>query len=339
MRKRFPAKTPLICLFGLILVLSGSCVYVGSCDTTAQYQRQVSLSAPLEPGLSFSAETHDGSITVEGAETAECNLLATIDARARTEEEARELAEQIEVRLEPAADGLNVIIDRPSRIRNARCDVSLKATVPVQTRLRLVSGDGSVRIAHITGTVDAKTSDGSIHLEDIKGDVKLKTSDGGIACTGVDAGTLDLHTSDGSIELAEAAAQSCTARTSDGGITATNMRATSLHLRTSDGSIQCRNLSAAQMDCHSSDGSILIECAADAPAAPEVTVTTSDGAITFAAPPGLSAVVEAATNNGSIHASLPITVTGKVGKTLQGTVGSGAGRVSLTTRDGSITIR
>ena len=57
-----------------------------------------------------------------------------------------------------------------------------------------------------------------------------------------------------------------------------------------------------------------------APKAPNVTATTSDGGITFTAPPGLSAVIEASTGDGSIHTSLPITVEGKVGgKSLTGT--------------------
>lgn len=63
MRKGCPTETSPACLPALVLTLSGSCVYLGSCDTKAHYEKQVSLSAPPEPGLSFSAETHDGSVT------------------------------------------------------------------------------------------------------------------------------------------------------------------------------------------------------------------------------------------------------------------------------------
>ena len=92
-------------------------------------------------------------------------------------------------------------------------------------------------------------------------------------------------------------------------------------------------------ECHTSDGSIHIDYAPDAPKAPNVTATTSSGGITFAAPPGLSAVIEASTGDGSIHTNLPITVEGKVGKSLTGTIGGGEGKVHLRTSDGSITIR
>jgi len=119
----------------------------------------------------------------------------------------------------------------------------------------------------------------------------------------------------------------------------TNVRADSLDLHTSDGGIRCQGIAAARLNCRTSDGSVHIECAVDAPNVIEATVTTSDGGITFAAPQGLSAVVEASTNDGSIHTSLPITVEGKVGKSLRGTIGTGEGRLILKTNDGSITIK
>jgi DUF4097 and DUF4098 domain-containing protein YvlB len=305
----------------------------------ARYERELPLSALLETGSSFSAETRDGSITVEGGHTAECEVLATITGYARTPERAQELAEQIDVRLEPSGGGLKVVIEKPLSIRNVSYDVSLAAQVPTETSLTLVTSDGSVRIANITGNIDARTSDGGIDVQDIKGDTRLKTSDGSIACARLEAQTLDLHTSDGRITLSDVTAASCTARTSDGGITLENARGDNIGLRTSDGAIRCRNITAARLDCHTSDGSIQIEYAPDAPKALNVSATTSDSNIHLAAPAGLSAVVEATTGDGSIQTFLPITVQGKIGKSLTGTVGDGEGRVYLKTQDGSITIR
>ena len=94
----------------------------------------------------------------------------------------------------------------------------------------------------------------------------------------------------------------------------------------------------SQLQCRTSDGSVHIVCAADAPTVIDARVSTSDGGITFAAPQGLSAVVEASTDDGSIRTALPITVEGKVDKSLRGTVGAGEGRLILKTHDGSITI-
>jgi hypothetical protein len=315
-----------------------SCIYVHS-DTSARYEKETELSAPLAAGSSFVAETGDGSISVEGTETAECRVRAKIVAHARTEELAQELGEQIEVRLEPSGKGLEFVTKRPSLIHNAWYSVSLVAQVPAQTGLGLATDDGSIRVANITGNVNAKTSDGGVEVEGIQGDVRLRTADGSIAGSRLEAGTVDVHTNDGAIRLNDVAAQSGRAETSDGSITLTNVRADSLAVRTNDGGIRAQNINAARAEYHTSDGSIHIEYAPDAPKALHASATTSSGGITFVAPPGLSAVVEAITGDGSIHTDLPVTVQGKVGRTMNGTIGDGAGRVRLRTGDGSITLR
>ena len=324
----------------LVLLACTSCIVINAGDWDgARYEKEVELSAPLAAGSSFSAETGDGSIKVQGIETSDCKMLAKIVAHARTEERAQELAEQVEVRLESTGAGLKVVTEGPRTMGNTWYTVSLEVKVPVQTGLVLGTDDGSVHIAGITGDVDARTSDGSIEAETIKGNAKLRTSDGSITGTRLEAGTLDLHTNDGGIKISDASAKSCTAKAADGNITLTDVRADSIAADTGDGAIRCQRVAADRMDCHTSDGSIHIDYAPDAPKAPTVTATTSSGGITFTAPPGLSAAIEASTGDGSIHTSLPITVEGKVGKSLSGTVGGGAGKVHLRTHDGSITIR
>ncbi|MEN6425384.1 MAG: DUF4097 family beta strand repeat-containing protein [Phycisphaerales bacterium] len=304
----------------LTLFCCTSCIYVEGCDTMARCERVVPLSAPLEPGSSFSAETGDGSISLEGTETSECTLTAAIVAHARTEERAQELAEQIDVRLEPAGKGLRVNIDRPSVIRNAWFSVSLRGTLPARTDLTLSTSDGAIDVANITGAVQARTSDGSIEVRDIEGDAKLRTSDGSVTGTRMKAQTLDCHTSDGRIQLSDVTAAALTADSSDGSITIEILRADSTDVRAIDGTIR-------------------IEYTPDAPKALNVSATASDGSITLVTPPGVSAAIDASTNDGSIETDLPITVQGKVGKALQGTVGGGEGRIHLRTSDGSITIR
>lgn len=343
MKKGITTRISLACLLGLVLFLASSCVYVHGCDGSwtrpVKYERQVELSGSLEPGSSLSADTRDGSIHIEGIPTNECRLTATIVARAESEERAQELAEQIDVRLEPSAQGLAVVIDKPSTLRNARYGVSLAGTVPTRTSLELVTSDGSVQLGNIEGTVNARTSDGSIRAEGIKGNTRLKTSDGSIECSRIEADTLDLHTSDGRVKLVDATTKSCKAETSDGSIALTTVRSGTVDLHTSDGGIRCEGISVARLSCRTSDGSVHIECDPDSPKAMDAAVTTSDGSITFTAPPDLSAVVDASVSDGSIHTALPITVQGKVGKSLMGTVGAGEGKITLRTHDGSITIR
>ncbi|MBN1508721.1 MAG: DUF4097 family beta strand repeat protein [Sedimentisphaerales bacterium] len=301
MNKGLYARTALACLLTLTAFLTTSCIVISHHSERVRCEKEVPLSAPLQPGSSFSASTDDGSVTVKGLDTSECKVQAKVVAYAETQEAAEELARQIDIRLEPAGNDLRVVIDRPPVIRDAHFSVSLDAEVPTQTNLALQTSDGALRITNVTGAIDAKTSDGSIKVEGLQGSVKL--------------------------------------RTSDGGIDVSEVRVDSIELRTSDGSIRCRNIVAPKMECHTSDGAIEIEFAPDAPKAVNVDATTSDGSITFTAPPGLSAAIEADTDDGSIHTQLPIIVQGKIGKSLRGTVGAGEGKVRLRTNDGSITIR
>ena len=173
----------------------------------------------------------------------------------------------------------------------------------------------------------------------VGGDSRPRADDAPPPAPSAPDGTLDVQTSDGRIKLETVDTASAAARTSDGSITLSNVRADSLDLHTSDGGIRCQGLVTSRLNCRTSDGSIHIEYAADAPNVIDATVTTADGSITFAAPPDLSAVVEASTNDGSLHLHLPITAEGKVGKSLRGTTGDGEGRVTLKTHDGSITIK
>jgi len=340
MTRRLCTEIPLVTALVLTLLSCPSCVYIGgNWGMMERYEKEVPLSALLEPGSSFSASTGDGSITLEGTQANECRIQATVVAHARTMEQAEELGEQIDVRLEPAGKGLKAVIDRPRVIRNAWFEVSLKGEVPRQTDLALSTSDGSIHLVNIVGRIEARTSDGQIDLRDIDGDVQVKTSDGGIAGTRLKTQTLECRTSDGGIRLSHATAASFVADTSDGSVILEDVQADSARVHTNDGAIRWRGAVATHTECHSSDGAIHVEYSPEAPKALHVNATASDGSITLVTPPDLSATVEASTSDGSIRTELPITIRGKVGKSLNGTIGGGEGRVYLRTSDGSITIR
>ncbi len=103
------------------------------------------------------------------------------------------------------------------------------------------------------------------------------------------------------------------------------------------GSIVC-HMVVAELDLSSNVGSVKVKYADTAPAACNANITTNVGSIEFTAPPELSAQVSASTNIGSVKTARPITVVGKVGKSIKGTIGSGEGKVLLKTNIGSIEI-
>lgn len=165
----------------------------------AKYTRTVQLSAPLSAGSTFAAQTHNGSITVNGAETPDCNVTAKITARAGSDEDAKKLAEETKITLEPFGDKLTAKIQRPPRIMNQSVSVSLDVTVPNKSDLELTTHNGAVSITDITGKINATTHNGSVTAESVSGTTKLRTHNGRITCKEI-SGNMELRTHNGGIE-------------------------------------------------------------------------------------------------------------------------------------------
>ena len=193
-------RVSLGCLLCMMTLLAGCCVYVGSCDMQAKYEKVVHLSIPLSPSSGFETQTHNGSITVKGADVADCNIIATIVARARTEDDAYELAEQTEVKFERMGDNLVLKIKRPQNLVNRSVGVSLDCVVPNQVNLKLGSHNGAVKINDITGGIDATTHNGRIEVKNIMGDIKLVTHNGGVHCEEI-TGDAKLKTHNGGVKV------------------------------------------------------------------------------------------------------------------------------------------
>ncbi len=350
-------KDRLILVFGLcmcpLLVVTG-------CDIEkAEYQRTENLSVPLAPGSNLVAETSFGSITITGADVAECNVIATISTRASTEEEAKEIAEKVEIKTELVDKTLTVKAKKPQIKKEQSIGVSYEIIVPKQTDVECSSSFGAIKLADINGNAKAKTSNGSITAENIKGSARLDTSFGSINCNNISGGDIELKTSSGKIGITKAAFGNCSAHTSFGSVTSSELTGKSLTLKsnsgninlteasaetadifTSFGRITCRRITSADLTAGSNSGNIDIACSDSAPAEINANVTTSFGSIDFLAPPRFSGQVELATNFGSVNTNLPITITGEVSKKkLTGKIGEGTGRLHLETRSGSIKIK
>jgi len=194
----------------LLFVAAGCCFNIGSCAMRAKYQRTVQLSAPLSPGSSFAAQTHNGSITITGADVTDCNLTATIVAQAITEEDAKKLAERIKIKLEPWGDKLTAKIDKPTFMRNQSVSVNLDVTVPNRSGLELTTHNGEIRITDITGRLNATTHNGKVTAEQISGNIELRTHNGSVICRQI-SGDTQLKTHNGNVKLyySEAAPSVC----------------------------------------------------------------------------------------------------------------------------------
>ena len=350
-------KNRLILAFGFCMC---PLLIVTGCDIKkVEHQRTENLSVPLAPGSNLVAETSFGSITVTGADVAECNVIAIISTGASTEEEAEEIAEKVKIETVLVDKTLTVKAIKPQIKKGHSIGVSFEIIVPKQTDLECSSSFGAIKLANINGNVKGKTSSGSIQAENIKGSAKLDTSFGSINCKNISGDDIELKTSSGKIALTKAAFGNCDVHTSFGSITSSELAGKSLTLKsnsgninlteasaetadifTSFGRITCRRITSADLNARSSSGGIAIVCSDSTPAEIKANVVTSFGSIDFVAPPGFSGQVELATNFGSIKTNLPITITGEISqKKITGKIGQGKGKLHLETRSGSIKIK
>lgn len=198
MKNHHFAKVSLGCLLCLVMLMAG-CISIGGCLMQAKYERTVQLSAPLSPSSAFEAQTHNGSITIKGADVADCNMTATIVARAATDEEAQELAEKVNVTLVPSGNRITTKIEKPTRLINKSVSVSLDVEVPNQTDLELITHNGGVVLADITGKINATTHNGKVTTENVTGTTALKTHNGSVTCNEI-SGDSQLNSHNGNVK-------------------------------------------------------------------------------------------------------------------------------------------
>jgi len=244
------------CLGGFLLQI-GCDIHLG-CWSQAQYERMVERQAPLAEGSTLAVETSHGSVTVTGADVTDCIVVAEICGRAPSEEEAQELAEQVEIALEMVGDTLTVEADKPQTGHNRSISISYTITIPRQTNLECGSSYGTIKVGDINGNVRGKTSSGSITAENIDGSVDLHTSYGSVTYRHISGDNIAARSDSGSITT-EDIKGSAQLHTSYGPITCRDMSEGDIHLKSSSGTIKLTNASFSVCDAHTSYGSVVCE--------------------------------------------------------------------------------
>jgi len=242
------------CLCSL-LIASGCEIPIGGWPK-AKYERTVQQQVPLAPGSTVIAETSFGSVTVVGADVTDCNVTAKIFVKAPTEQEAQEIAEQVQINLELTGNALTIKAEKPHVRRSRSIGVSYNIIVPKQTNIECSSSYGSIELNDLEGNVKGKTSSGRIKSKNIQGSVQLKTSYGSVTCKNISGDNIYLKSSSGSIN-AENIRGSAELYTSYGSITCNDISDGDFKLKTSSGRIKLSKASFGDCNVHTSYGSII----------------------------------------------------------------------------------
>jgi DUF4097 and DUF4098 domain-containing protein YvlB len=287
----------------LAAFLSGSaCVDIVRADLSHHVERdEKRFSTTGQPDIDLS--TFDGAIEIRPWELSE--VLIVVERRGRDEA----AADSIEVRSEQNGNRIRVEARHPDGAGDWNISIGpswrsakLIASVPAAANIVAHSGDGSIDIERITGTIELRSGDGSIRARDLKGALRAHTGDGSISLEDVH-GALDVDTGDGSV--------------------AASGTFTAVRARTGDGSVTV----------HAGPGSAATD---------DWNITSGDGSVTLELPDDFGGELDAHTGDGRIRLDDFSVVNFNDGhdrRTVRATLGSGGRAVRVRTGDGSITLR
>lgn len=143
----------------------------------------------------------NGGVRVEGWDRNEILVRAKVATRARSESDARALAQEVELDLAG-----RIHAEGPNTGRNEGWWVSYRIYAPHRSNLKLESVNGGISITDVSGEIDFRTTNGGVTLDALSGDVSGSTTNGGVKIELVgdawDGEGLDVRTTNGGVRIA-----------------------------------------------------------------------------------------------------------------------------------------
>ena len=119
----------------------------------------------------------NGGVSVVSWDKDMVRVQATLVVRADTEEEAEELAADVEIRLEKQL----IVASGPESERDRHWSVFYRVWVPKETDLDLIAHNGGVGVKGVSGKMRLSTHNGPLSLHDVSGDVLGRTQNGPVS--------------------------------------------------------------------------------------------------------------------------------------------------------------
>lgn len=126
-------------------------------------------------------------------------------------------------------------------------------------------------------------------------------------------------------------------RTTNGGISISDI-SSRLEFRTVNGGVKLGRV-GGEVEGRTSNGGITVELDGSTWDGQGLDVETTNGGVTLSVPASYSAHLEASTNNGGLNVDFPVTVQGRLGRTISTDLGSGGPTLRLKTSNGGIRVR
>ena len=215
-------------VFALSLLAAGCDVSVGehgfSMDVASgKAQEEWTRTYSIAAGGSLEISNVNGTINASPGDGAQVEVRAERIAKARTDEDARELLKKIEIVESASADKvrLETKVPKMSWGRSGH-EVRYWVKVPKGLAVNFETVNGGVRLENLDGRVTAATTNGGVRGTGLRGAVKASTTNGGVQIQMASVSEdIDLETTNGGIrlQLPRAAKANLDARCTNGGVT------------------------------------------------------------------------------------------------------------------------
>jgi hypothetical protein len=208
----------------------------------------------------------------------------------------------------------NFRLEGSDRHWHGRAHVRIHVGLPDRFDISLVTGDGDVTVASVTGEVEIQTGDGDVMVGDVSGAVAIRTGDGDVSLGMTRGPAVLVQTGDGDIAI--------------GGIEAER-----IELRTGDGDVALAS-AAGPIDAATNDGDVSIQLAKAFP----VTVSTGDGDVAIIVARSLGFDLDL--TGADVSVPQGTVVEGDVTSgSARGTVNGGGPLIKAVTGDGTVVVK
>ena len=146
--------------------------------------------------------SQNGGVAIYGWDRDSIGVVAKIEASARSEEDARQLLEQVRIE----AVGSSIRAAGPESLSRTHWSVSFDVYVPRHTDLSLETVNGPLSVEDVSGTMDLRAQNGPVSLSGVGGDITARVQNGPLSVelsgTKWDGTGLDAEARNGPVDLA-----------------------------------------------------------------------------------------------------------------------------------------
>jgi hypothetical protein len=173
-----------------------------------EYTRSFDKTVTLQPGQRIRVEHSLGNIDVHGHSSSRVVIHADIKVSASDANEAKSLADNIAILVDPSSSLLSIRTRYPERnssffgFRNTSYSVRYTITVPETAPLEIRNSFGAVDVSGMKSNCDVKTSHGNLNFRDSSGTQRVENSFASIQVTD-NRGDITVENSNASVNVSD----------------------------------------------------------------------------------------------------------------------------------------